>query len=205
MPKLKLKSENLYVASDYHLMHAKEFIYKKRGFSSELEHRNFIEKYLFSLLESDVLLYLGDLALNTTHAYVVETLGKIKATVYYIYGNHEGKIKMVNNYKPSNLTNIHFLGDYRLLSVDKQQVVLSHYPFAVWDHQHHGAWHLCGHSHGSYHNSKHTTKDCGKILDVGVETCIAFNGTPLLSWSEVVSIMDSKQHLHNDHHTPEVN
>ena len=41
-------------------------------------------------------------------------------------------------------------------------IMLCHYPFAVWDRKHYGAWHLHGHSHGRYQGE-------GFIHDVGVD------------------------------------
>jgi calcineurin-like phosphoesterase family protein len=43
-----------------------------------------------------------------------------------------------------------------------QALVLCHYPLAVWDRKHYGAWHLYGHSHGQYQNG-------GLSFDVGVD------------------------------------
>jgi calcineurin-like phosphoesterase family protein len=41
-------------------------------------------------------------------------------------------------------------------------LVLCHYPLAVWDRKHYGAWHLYGHSHGTHQNG-------GLSFDVGVD------------------------------------
>jgi len=61
-----------------------------------------------------------------------------------------------------------------------QYIVLSHYPFAVWDRKHYGAWHLHGHSHG-----KHDAD--GFMMDVGVDT---WNGIMRpISLSEVANEM----------------
>ena len=43
-----------------------------------------------------------------------------------------------------------------------QALVLCHYPLAVWDRKHYGAWHLYGHSHGQHQNG-------GLSFDVGVD------------------------------------
>ncbi len=47
-------------------------------------------------------------------------------------------------------------------------ITLCHYPMAVWDRKHHGAWHLHGHSHGNYQYT--AEDDYGNVtLDVGVD------------------------------------
>lgn len=44
-------------------------------------------------------------------------------------------------------------------------ITLCHYPVAVWDRKHYGAWHLHGHSHGKY---QYAAED-NMALDVGVD------------------------------------
>lgn len=44
-------------------------------------------------------------------------------------------------------------------------ITLCHYPFAVWDRKHYGAWHLHGHSHGRYDSNPSEF-----IMDVGVDS-----------------------------------
>ena len=47
-------------------------------------------------------------------------------------------------------------------------ITLCHYPMAVWDRKHHGAWHLHGHSHGNYQYP--AEEDYVNVaLDVGVD------------------------------------
>ena len=65
-----------------------------------------------------------------------------------------------------------------------QVIVLCHYPFAVWDRKHYGAWHLHGHSHGQYHGE-------GLIYDVGVD---ANNFTPV-SLDRIREIMGDKAEI----------
>ena len=60
-------------------------------------------------------------------------------------------------------------------------IIMCHYPFAHWDREHYGSWHLHGHSHG-----KHIAP--GKILDVGVD-CHRFCPVSL---GEVTKIMEEK-------------
>lgn len=49
-------------------------------------------------------------------------------------------------------------------------ITLCHYPMAVWDRKHHGAWHLHGHSHGKYRPP--SDDDLGYACqDVGVDCC----------------------------------
>lgn len=65
--------------------------------------------------------------------------------------------------------------DYLELSIEKQKVVLSHYPLLEWNGFYRGSWHLFGHAHG---NGSHFS---WRVLDVGVDV---FNYAPL-SWAFV--------------------
>jgi calcineurin-like phosphoesterase family protein len=71
---------------------------------------------------------------------------------------------------------------YELSATEHPQViVLCHYPFAVWDRKHYGAWHLHGHSHMRYEGE-------GKVLDVGVDSHDFYP----ISLDKVVSYMKQK-------------
>jgi calcineurin-like phosphoesterase family protein len=61
-------------------------------------------------------------------------------------------------------------------------VTLCHYPLAVWDRAHYGAWHLHGHSHGNHRGE-------GKILDVGVDNYDLANYAPV-SLDTIIKIME---------------
>ena len=60
-------------------------------------------------------------------------------------------------------------------------IVLCHYPLAIWDRRHYGAWHLYGHTHGAY------TSD-GLALDVGVDN---WHYTPV-SINQIIEAMKEK-------------
>lgn len=63
-------------------------------------------------------------------------------------------------------------------------ITLCHYPMAVWDRKHHGAWHLHGHSHGNYKGDEF-------ILDVGVD-CHDFKPISLAQISFMMLGKDSE-------------
>jgi len=70
-------------------------------------------------------------------------------------------------------------------------ISLCHYPLAVWDRKHYGAWHLHGHSHNAYYAD-------GFILDVGVDSAAAWlNEYRPFNLSEIIDIMSSKEISHN--------
>jgi hypothetical protein len=63
----------------------------------------------------------------------------------------------------------------------------------------HGAIHAHGHCHGSLNISKIDATE-GKILDVGVDNAIKYNGTSLFKLNDVLEIMKNKNKSNVDHH-----
>lgn len=60
-------------------------------------------------------------------------------------------------------------------------IVLCHYPLAIWDRKHYGAWHLFGHSHGNHDNG-------GLSVDIGVDG----NNFYPFSLEQIAELMNKK-------------
>jgi len=74
-------------ASDFHLGHNREFIYKSRGFETIREHNQWILQSLAEMGMDDHLYYLGDFALNTTPDQIREFFRRIRCNnIFYILG-----------------------------------------------------------------------------------------------------------------------
>lgn len=81
----------------------------------------------------------------------------------------------------------------------KKNVTLNHFPMLLWDKSHHGAFHLCGHTHGSLPQSRVEYYDA-KRLDVGVDNALEYNNTIMFNWGAIKSIMNRKTIQILDHH-----
>jgi len=84
----KTKYNNIYFASDFHRQHDRNFIYEPRGFKSCQEHTSFIDKCCTSLTSKDLLIFLGDVALNSSYIDTFNFIKSIKAQKFWIWGNH---------------------------------------------------------------------------------------------------------------------
>jgi calcineurin-like phosphoesterase family protein len=104
---------------------------------------------------NDTVYLLGDVSMCGTPR-TLELLTALQGHIHLIKGNHDSRMK---GSCKSRFESIH---DYMELKINKQLIVLCHYPFATWRNSHHGSWHLHGHSHGS-------SPRIGKRLDVGVD------------------------------------
>lgn len=157
---------------------------------------------------NDIIFNLGDFCLNTTEGEFENYLDNLRCqNIYYITGNHNSRIR--DAYRkavqkeigridldvfPIRYKNVVFCGDYMEVIIDGQFMCMMHYPIDVCNEQRHGAYMLCGHSHGSYPK---TREDCleSKRLDLSWD-----NFLRPLSINELKKIMDKKGNVVLDHH-----
>ncbi|MBM3417346.1 MAG: hypothetical protein FJY17_00310 [Bacteroidetes bacterium] len=198
------EDSRVFWASDFHYNHVQPFIWQARRFSSVLEHDRAIEDSLSVLHQTDTLVYLGDLALNSSILSVKSLLSRIPCNVLYINGNHESAVSEIYK-KEAYITefqnrpckcwkNVYFMGDYLELTVNKEYVTNFHYPLKVWNKINQGSWCLCGHSHGNCPDSREQNLKA-KLLDVGFDV---FRGP--VSFDVIKTIMDKKKVVSFDHH-----
>jgi calcineurin-like phosphoesterase family protein len=183
----------IYVTSDTHFNHNRDFIFKKRGFENVNEMNNSMINTINTVVqEDDILIHLGDFCLNSTienFEYFVSNI-KVK-NLWMLNGNH-------NNPWSKNIEKftqrIRFLGDYHSFKIKGHGIyVLFHFPILVWDGQSIGTKLLCGHSHGDLVYSQ-PGNNINKILDCGWDL---YNKP--LSLKEIDDIMFTKK-IHQQHH-----
>lgn len=207
--------QKVYVSSDFHLGHQREFVWQARGYENWDAHdKGVIDTINQTVRPDDILLFLGDFCLNTTLEKFNEYLSRINCkNLYCLWGNHnnplERKVYFPSQPKftargipimtyPYEYRNMVFLPHYVEAILDGQYTILCHYPIYVWNEMSHGAWMLCGHSHYGCPLTKADSTQ-GKILDVGWDG----HGKP---WSleEIAKVMDGKQIVGVDHHHPKM-
>lgn len=209
------ENSKIFVTSDTHFHHNREFVWKSRGFTSIKEHDDFVINNLNeNVKKDDILFHLGDFCLNTTLLQFEELLSRIVCqNIYMLFGNHpnphyKGVYKKLVQSKfgvdytdaseiyPLRYKNVVYIGNYQEVILNGHFVVLSHYPLYIWNECQNGSWMLCGHSHGGCIFSQPTTPE-GKILDCGWD----LHEKPL-SFEDVNKIMSSKKFVQLDgHHT----
>ncbi len=208
-------SQNIFFASDFHLAHLRDFIWKPRGFTNHVDHTNaLIDSTNEKVGENDVLFYLGDFSLNSNIDETKSFFRRLKCkNIYFIWGNHESSSARIYDEAlishfggpvifeayPLNWENVTFLGSQKYIQIDKQIVLISHFAHYAWDNMQHGAWNLCGHCHGNAPKLNPDEKEA-KVLDVGVDNALKQTGYPVFSYAEVKVIMDKKVFTPLDHH-----
>jgi len=181
----------VYLGTDFHDCHDRTFIWEARGFADCKSQSKALYKELDEKLTHDSLLvYLGDLTLNSTQAHAKWLLEKMSVgSLMYIDGNHDHRVAKVRQSK--ELTGIVWLPKMVELtfigrSGHKHHTTLCHFPMREWNHMNHGAWHIHGHIHGGYNEPRHLED---KALDVSYDSCGQF----LSEFSEIETIMNNKQ------------
>ena len=179
-----------YFTSDPHWGHSRIIEYCNRPFANVKEmDQTLIDNWNRVVRSDDTVYLLGDVSF-----YPKETTSKIlaalKGKIHLIKGNHD---------KASKLDYGRFESVSDILSVKVSEggkkgkyIVMCHYALKVWEHRHHGAWHLYGHSHGSMPDDPNSLS-----IDVGVDC----HGYKPVSFAEIGAIMEAKQGFKPvDHH-----
>ncbi len=195
--------------TDSHFNHNRPWIVPPRGFKTIQEHdAAIIEAWNKEVAPNDVVWFLGDFIFEAQAELAMTYFKMLNGHIYLLWGNHTSGVRQIYKrelekrfgkedvelYPLTWENKVTFVGDYVKLILDGQMLVLSHFPFRVWDSQHHGAWNLSGHSHGNDKGRLPTVKE-GKCFDIGIDVF----GKPV-DFEEVKSIMANKTVQLYDHH-----
>lgn len=219
---------NVFFTSDWHLGHNKDFLYGARGRSSRDDYVKWVlEKINEQAGPEDLIIHFGDMCLTSTMDEYISWLNAIRCrNIWSINGNHDNRFfELIRQYdgryteemnngmvKIKDEKNLKDLGSYAeatIISPSKVpnqkakriRVVMCHYTFQIWNHMQHGAWHLCGHSHGNFQETSPTWLS-GKRLDCGVENALSWSdgSRVMFSFDDVNQIMSQKNVQVLDHH-----
>jgi calcineurin-like phosphoesterase family protein len=209
--KVKCAEEDLFFVSDYHHGHDKPFILGPRGFTTVAEHDTTLQTRWNAHLNNDtsIAFSLGDLMMGADEAkfWLFCRTHNFKH-LYLLWGNHPSgqsaayKSLMKARFPDSTVADqllyevyplthdldgtgrlVTFLPTFVELSACGERFSLCHYAIAAHHKQGNGAYHLCGHSHGSLPFTNVKTGQ-GLRLDVGIE-----------SFGRPVSLTQIKRHL----------
>lgn len=213
---IRLGPDTIFVGCT-HLDHNREFVWQARGFSSVQEHTDWVCHEIAAYYEAypmATMVHLGDGFLNSTPDRAAAYFRRWRMPVAYIWGNHESPTRKLYQAEverigfkvgepypltPESLLNVTFLGPQATFLIEKQQIFAHHFPLAVWDHSHHGAWHVHSHNHGSFAESLPDYLGC-KRLDCGVDVAKKHFGVPYVTFRQLKRVMDQKRIHQVDHH-----
>lgn len=117
---------SIYVTSDLHFNHDREFIYGPRGFKNITEMNETLIKNWNEVISSEDDIYvLGDFFLGTDKNYIHEVLSKLNGKIHLVFGNHDTAAK-IREYTNNSLVIVE--GYAAQITYKKRQFYMSHYP-----------------------------------------------------------------------------
>lgn len=178
--------------SDLHFQHKRivEFTNRKIVTTQEDHDEWLIDLWNKQVATSDRVYHLGDFCFSRNAADWSKIIKRLNGQKFFIKGNHDSSD--VLKFAEKNMNLVWY--DYKQIKIDKQDVVLFHFPILSWEKQRYGSFHLHGHSHGSLQGH-------GKILDVGIDSAYNILGEHrLFSEQDVLEYMQQQNASTIDHH-----
>lgn len=176
--------------SDLHFTHRSIVQYTNRGVDTTQEdHDEWLIDLWNKQVDKDTIVYnLGDYVFNARKFEKFEAIDKrLNGKKILVRGNHDNR-KVFDK-------SGHEWYDLKGFNIDGHHFVMCHFPLAIWDKRHHGAWHLHGHSHGGY------VIDHGNILDVGLDSAYNILGEhKFFTLDEIRQYMSERKFVQLDHH-----
>ena len=176
---------NVYVTSDHHFRHENIIKHCNRPFANVADmDKTLIDNWNKVVRPQDWAIHLGDFTLDSgpiAQEYFAQLNGNI--CILSNPWHHDKRwLRTTLPLKTMSGFDVKIWPSMVILEVPQigkngypLAIHLCHYPMAVWDRKHYGAWHFHGHSHGNYQHA--TEIDYGKVaLDIGVD---CHNFTPI--------------------------
>lgn len=179
------KGENLYFTADSHFNHANIIKFCNRPFNNvEQMNETLIDNWNQVVGKDDIVFHLGDFCLGGAAEWT-KLLDRLNGKIYLILGNHDLK-----NIRQGFIQRFEHVALQMFITVDKQKMYLSHYPFLCFEGGYKDVWQLFGHVHTRKNN---TGIDAERLqylyptqYDVGVDN----NDFKPVSFEEVKVIID---------------
>lgn len=154
----------IYLSSDYHFNHDKEFVWKERGFVSVQEmNEAIVERHNKVVTQEDTIFILGDVMLGgSTNISGLDYLKRMNGNKIIIAGNHDTD-KRIQLYEELNIP-VYYA---QRLKYGKYHFYLSHYPTITANYDEKTlkqcTLNLYGHTHqkDKFYNNNPTMFHCG--------------------------------------------
>lgn len=171
---------NIWLSSDWHFHHNKNFIWESRGFSSIDEmNEAVIERYNQLVKDNDTVYILGDCMLGKLQP-SLQCINRLKGQKYLAYGNHDTDVRL-KAYTASRLFKDIQMG-YRI-KIGKRTFICTHYPTIVANNDDDRVIGLYAHTHqqtnffsdeaGTRTNMYHVGVDSHNCYPINLEDIIA--------------------------------
>jgi len=185
--------------SDLHFYHRKIVEYTNRSVATTQEDHDewLIDLWNSQVNPADIVYQLGDFCFNKRKAEDIQRItSRLNGRIISILGNHCRREAMeaagMECYEQK-------LKSFRI-GERKQQIMFNHFAMEIWENKQHGAWHLFGHSHGSFQPAE------GKRIDVGLDNAYKILGEhKFFTLDDLELYMEHRPLIHLDHHNERTN
>lgn len=140
---------SIFITSDWHFCHNREFLYKPRGFNNVYDmNRAIIDRYNSVVSYDDDVYVLGDLMLNDDIS-AMRCIEQLNGRIHIIRGNHDTN-KRIDLY--NTLYNVVEIEEAKHFRYKKFSLFLCHYPVLTSNYSDEKPLksrmiNICGHSH----------------------------------------------------------
>ena len=135
---------NIWLISDTHFNHNKEFLWKPRGFTSVEEMNTaIIENWNSVIKPDDIVYHLGDVIMGDLEA-GIEIIKQLNGNIKLAIGNHDTEARLQAFSKLDNIVDIQF--GYRLKE-KKRIFFLTHYQTLTGNFDNSNTYSIHGHTH----------------------------------------------------------
>ena len=151
-------SDKIWLSSDLHFGHSKDFLWAPRGFNSSAEHdETIIQNWNSIVAENDEVYLLGDLMLENTE-YGLSCVSRLNGRLHLIRGNHDSDVRWALYAGLPNV--VELCGWATVIRYRKIHFHLSHWPTNTANYDDNkGLWakiiSISGHTHKKekFHNN----------------------------------------------------
>ena len=164
----------IYLTSDLHWGHDREFIWKVRGYNSVEEmNEEQVRKWNEIIAEEDDVYILGDVMLGESNN--IEYLKRLKGNIHIVLGNHDTANREKMYRELPNVVEVAEVGIR--LKYNKHHFVMTHYPMMTGNLEKESLKQMGLNLYGHTHQASNFYNDMPFMYHVGVDS---HNGYPVL-------------------------
>ena len=157
----------IYLTSDLHFGHDREFVWKVRGYESvEQMNTRQVEKWNAIVEDDDDVYILGDVMLGSTDN--IEYLKKLKGKIHIVLGNHDTLTREAMYKELPNVVEVAEVGIR--LKYNKYHFVLTHYPMLTGNLEKESLKQMSLNLYGHTHQSVNFYNDMPFMYHVGQDS-----------------------------------
>ena len=157
----------IYLTSDLHFGHDKEFVWKARGYNSVWEmNEDIIQKWNSIVDDDDIVYVLGDLMLGD-HAHI-KYIKRLRGRLHIVLGNHDTAVREELYLKAHNVDEVAEVGIR--LNYKKFHFILTHYPMLTGNIDKEHLKQMACNLHGHTHQKNSINTDYPYIYHVGMDS-----------------------------------